>query len=67
MRLTCTVRLKTGSNMAVYLTLISVYANVQQINKNICYEKVSGILIGFEGNSGVKSKKTRSYHKGKCN
>ena len=37
-----------------------------QVNKNILYEKVGGIL-DLQAIGGVKSKETRSYQKGKCN
>ena len=36
--------------------------SIKQVNKNILYEKV----VGFQRNSGVKSKETRSYQRGKC-
>ena len=33
--------------------------HIVQVTKNILYEKVGVILIGFEGNSVTKSKETR--------
>ena len=40
--------------------------HIEQVNKNILYEKVGGIW-DLKAIGGVKSKETRSYQKGKCN
>ena len=39
--------------------------SMKQVNKNILYEKVG--VLDLQAIGGVKSKKTRSYQKGKCN
>ena len=38
---------------------------MKRANENIMRKMV--VYIGFEGNSGVNSKETRSYLNGKCN